>query len=275
MANHLPKFPISSRNPNILKLNPKKSTKVIEAKVARLQQLMGKQTKDLIKEANQIGLEFLQQEALKSLQGSMRQARAPFRTGRLEEAIVNPKYSKADGIGIRFLIDALIRPKVPYFAALEYGDHHSVGRQIPFIFLGTKRGGHDSAGNSPDASKAAYKVAKAPTPSRANGVKPEGEARHDGPLRSGRLADRGVGPREIRKLEGRVGPVHATLHKDGKITGEGVFLVTIKRPVPDYGYVEAARKEFFRRRFYHTTLNRLITASPLDQAGVKFVLTGR
>lgn len=277
-------FPNSKRRPNLIKLNPKKDQHLV-AKVNRMQRLMSNEAKRLIREANAIGLKYIQHQALEHLRQDMSDARRPFRTGRLEAAIVDDKYSKADGLGIRFLIDKLIREDVPYYAALEYGDRHSIGRQIPFIFLGTKRG--KAPGNSPDAKKSAYKNLKAPNFARSNGIKVPGQRREIRRLGGdehgyrgkgvyhNERTDRVVGPREIGRLNGKDPNVRARRNKQGKIKGDGVFLVTIKRPVPDYRYGQKARDDFLDNNFYEKTLNDLIRGSLLEKEGIQFILTGR
>lgn len=267
----------SNRNIATLRLNPKRNVDLV-AKIKRMQTLMGTTLPKVIIEANIYSLEFIQETALSNLQASMRDSRIPFRTGTLERAIVDPAFSKADQFGIRFLIDELIRPKVPYFAALEYGDRSQVGKRRPFIFLSTPGGGRSHAG----AAKSQFSQEN--EPSRARGSRPK---RRDSITRTTNFpshlrTDRIVGPREIRadsasKGRGEVGDsnIRAKISQRGHITGSGVYMVTIKRPVPNYEYGQRAGSTFLTEGIYEQYLDARLKTIGLDREGIRYIMTGR
>jgi hypothetical protein len=136
----------------------------------------------------------------------MRASRQPQRTHTLERAIVDDAYSAADGRGIRFLIDDKIRPDVPCYAAIEYGDDSSVGRKVPFIFLAQGHAGPNRAG----VPISGYTTPQQFDSARGTGnyrISKLGRGRRaytDHVVRGGKhlRTDRIVGPREIDRLAG-------------------------------------------------------------------------
>jgi hypothetical protein len=276
----------SLKLPPLVFLNPKRDgDRELQDKLRRAQRLLGKdRVAAIVREANADGLRFMQEEAKKNLVSSMRAARRPFRTGSLEDAIMDPSNSEADGRGIRFMIDERVRPKVPYYHALEEGYSGGIGRKVPFIFLSQGGRGPNTATRGVTAS---YSRINAPSAVRSSGIHDDETGRRNN---AGRIVgtskaartDRVVGSSEIDRLGGSDPNVRAKRLRSGgfiprrsKVGHGGVRVVTVTRPVPAYHYAQRAGEAFLASGRYGQELDRLFAASGLEAAGARFVLTGR
>lgn len=245
-------FPKSNRQLAMIRRVKADNSTAIQAKLKRLEGLVGKRLPKVVEEANKLALVQIQLLARKNLEDSLKASRQAQRSGDLEKAIVDDRYSIADARRIQFFRDELIRPVLPYYRAVEHGDDSQVGQKRPFEFLGRK----DGAGRGPINT---FRHQQAPDISRV---------------------DRTIGPRERLQYDrftnrkiGRHGSSFT-----GRITKNpqrGIYTVTIKNPVPAYHYAEHAAEQFRRKNGYNTALNTAIRSSGLEREGIKFVLSGR
>ncbi len=187
-----------------------------------------------VQDANREALKWMQKEAAKNLRNSIRQRGRPqsYNTGRLLRAIENPANHEADRFRIRFMIDDRVRPDVPYYGALEFGDDYWVrtGRKLPFAFMG----GNDGRAINRPASK----LGKAR-------IGPFDVVRGSrDPVASGGGRQRGlrlVGPREY----------------NARGMSSRRRLITIKRPVPAYLYATKASRDLIVTGTYEAILHRI------------------
>jgi hypothetical protein len=272
-------------NAPLVFLNPRRSSDdELQNKLRRAQRLLGDRTAGFVRAANAEGLSLIQIEAKKNLQQAMRASRRPFRTGTLEDAIMDPANSVADGRGIRFMIDERVRPKVPYYHALEEGYSGGIGRKVPFIFL--SQGGPGPNRDTRGVTDS-YSRTQKPSAARSSGLHDDETGRRSN---AGRIVgtsktartDRVVGPTEIDRLGGSDPNVRARRLRSGgfiprrsKVGRGGIRVVTVTRPVPAYHYAQRAGEAFVASGQYGVSLDRLFAASGLEAAGVRFVLTGR
>jgi hypothetical protein len=254
-------FPKSKRDLAMIRRVKSDNSAAIQRRLDRLQKLVGKNLPRVVEDANKRSLAEIQKLARANLAASLKSSRTQLRTGNLQRAIMDDQYSIADARRIQFLRDELIRPDVPYYRAIEHGDRSQVGEKRPFEFLsnGGQRGG--------------------PRRRYTTQVPP----RRDAAITPG-PGDRIVGSRE-RFNQDRFGrskrrsadPIISRNRQRIKPGGDngGLFMVTIKNPVPAYHYAQRAREQFRAKNVYNTELNRAIRASGLDREGIKFVLSGR
>ncbi len=201
-----------------------------------------------LERTNKQSLKWLQNKAQENLASSIRKHKRPrfsssnFRTQNLSRAIGNDKYSEATKDKVRFIIDHKIRPDVPYYGSIEFGDHSQIGRKIDFAFLSV-RSDKRSRNFRRDPLKN-YQYAQKNRVQRSNDPKkgiPDSIRRHEAgrfrKVRQNREAlrtDRLIGPREQRAIG-----------HEGKR-----FYVTIRRPVPAYHYARKAGQQFVRQDIY-------------------------
>lgn len=238
---------MAKRTEEILRLNPSKNKDLL-VKIEKIRKLTGKdRTGRMIKVANEQSLAWIQKEAADNLERAIAtNKRPPFRSGKLREAILNPKMSQADGRGIKFMVDALVRPTVPYYAALEYGDNSQVNQERWFSFLGT--GSAALSANRVGSSRSSY------THSHPNVIFRSNDEERG--IRTGHT-DRIIGPREN---------VGRTPEK-----GEKRHKVRIGRPIKPYRYGTDAGVKFVSSHIYNDILTGLVGSSGLSEAGVKYI----
>lgn len=261
MAQPYKPYPKSRRDIAIVRRTNSANSAALQRKLGRLQALMGKNLPKAIAAANEEGLHDLQKLARRALAARLKESRNKLRTGNLQAAIMDDKYSIADARRVQLLRDELIRPDVPYYRAIEHGDRSQVGQKRPFEFLGG-RGGSSTRG-----PRKLYDTQQPP--------------RRDAAFSSA-TAERIVGARERFNRDRfgshprRASDTIISRRREKVVSGadnEGLYLVTIKNPVPAYHYARTAQREFTKGGYYNRALNRAIRSSGLDRAGIKFVIT--
>ncbi len=93
-----------------------------------------------MEKVNKEALRYLQEQAGDVLQERIRATGRPqdHNSGRLARAIADPANHEANKYRIRFMIDEIVRPKVPYYGAIEFGSNYwpESGRTLLFAFFG-------------------------------------------------------------------------------------------------------------------------------------------
>lgn len=194
--------------------------------------------------ANQIALARIQEKALANLEESMAHNRRPdFRTGLLEKAIVDNRYSEATPERVQFFIRSRIFPDVPYYASLEFGDRSQVGKKRWLSFRGVRAG--NQAPNYSIDNRRIFNRSQAPSDIRNNRRPDEIKVGRSITFGGeGRVSDRIIGSREFK----------SRLGKNNEFSATGRVPVIIKRPVPKYAYGTRAGEFFLQRREYKKIL---------------------
>lgn len=216
-----------------------------------------------IEEINQAALKWVQNQAVQNLDASIErnQRYKKTRSRRLEKALVDPRFSKADEKGFSFLIQSpeLIET-VPYYLAVEKGSRASIGRVIPMLFLGLKG---DDLKSQPrrDTPAASLRYPKRPDPRRGNnrrnpktgrfanqssGVSRLPQTRYKGETIY--KTDRSIGPSERRRREA------AGQLKSPFFDKSNAFFIKVKRPVPAYHYAERAGVAFRNQNVWRSIM---------------------
>lgn len=209
-----------------------------------------------IRQANLISLAFMQKEAVKNLNNSIKSNRTQRdRSGRLEATILNPRSHSNTKTGFKFMVvskvDTIMGKNHHYAFSLEFGSSYWVGKKLPFAFLG--RANPVGAGKGRRAAETSDKRTynrNAPLDNRgfyrANQARSTRSDVGVGRFNTGRdkriVADRVIGPREWKR--------------QGKPKMPR-FLVTIRRPVPEYAYGRKAAQAFEDSNLYGREILRL------------------
>jgi hypothetical protein len=185
---------------------------------------------------NTEALHVMQQDALTHLRESIRRnGRPDIRTRpasaiRLEQALVDDRYSSVDHLSITLLVRNKVEKVVPYAHALEVGSRSQIGQERWFLFL-SARGGISSKNQGSDPGRI------------FNREQPAIAFRNNGRLSQvntgrGEVTDRIVGTRERdRRL-------------DTKKAFKGQFhRIIIRRPVPAYEYGAKAGRDLMDGKY--------------------------
>lgn len=263
--NYVP-FPKSKRQIAMIRREKSDNSEAIKAKLDRLEKLVGKKLPRIVEQANKEALHDIQKLARKALAEKLKDSRRQLRTGNLQAAIMDDKYSIADSRRLQFLRDELVRPVVPYYRAIEHGDNSQVGTLRPLEFLSNGRRFNIPGPRRDYNQRVApgYRENNSAVGDRIIGSRERfGTGRFSKTPR--RRFDEQLKHSNRRRLKSAIpGP-----------QGDGLFLVRIKNPVPAYHYAETAAAQFKAKNGYNFALNRAIAASGLEAEGVNFVIPGR
>lgn len=231
--------------------------------------------KGLAYQANEATLAEAQNEAVKVLDERMRANRSHPTTGRrglLQRTIKNKDAHIVTGTGFRFMVvsrvDTLMGRGNNYAFAIEFGSRYWVGKKLPFVFLGgpkgskssSERGRNREAQNNlssynrttdrRDRARSSYRPnIKRGTDNGdpATGRKtPLGVHRFKSQRNANIVGDRIVGPREYDKRS-------ANFQNKTKR-----YLVTIRRPVPEYAYGRTALRTITKNNTYYTQMSKIL-----------------
>jgi hypothetical protein len=220
----------------------------------------------LFLQINTEALHVLQQDALKNLRGSIaRNGRPDIRSRkanatRLEDALVDDKYSEVTEKKIALLVRSKVVDDVPYYRALEYGSRSQIGKERYFLYL-SARSGISSSNFATDPARI-FNRRQRPSMLRNNGRNANPKSLSYNPASQvrpevGQRTDRIVGTRE---RQGR---------SISKAFKGSVHKIIIRRPVPAYRYANNAGRDLIDGK-YESILNRY-KAKFLAEYGVKLL----